>query len=395
MSMQFGAVRRDSLLGKLTHLHWFLLLSVCAIAAFGIAVLVSAASNAHDIATGQPKIDLEYAFDHASRFVVLLILAVVAALVPIRLWAAVAFPVYVIGVLLLIGVEVAGVTVKGGERWLQLGPLRLQPSELMKLAVPLALARYYHQVFAANRQGFWIHVPALILVVIPTYLVYRQPDLGTALMIMGTGCMVIFFAGINLIVVCAALVAAAISGVVAYFFLLHDYQLQRIKTLFDPNADPLGAGYQLQQALIAIGSGGIGGKGYLEGTQKQLDFIPEQHTDFIFTIPAEEFGFAGSIVLLLFWIVVLLQGMQISINASRPGQGNAFATLASAGFVSTLALYVIINIGMVIGLLPVVGIPLPLISYGGTVMLTVMIGFGLLLAVHLNGSKPMALQGVI
>lgn len=393
-----GGARRDTLLGKLTQLHWFLLLTICAIAAFGLAVLVSAASSAHSLQTGKAEIHAEYAFNQASRFGIMLAVALVAALVPLRVWAASAYPVYFIGVLMLVGVEVAGVTVNGAERWLQLGPIRLQPSEIMKLAVPLALARYYHQVFeSGRRQSFLVHIPALALVAVPVALVMRQPDLGTALMILGTGCAVIFFAGINLIVVGLTVLGAGITAVVAYFFILHDYQRQRIDTLFDPEADPLGAGYQLQQALIAIGSGGGGGKGFMEGTQKQLEFIPEQHTDFIFTIIAEEFGFVGSMVLLLFWGVCLLQGMEIANRASKAGQGsgNAFATLAASGFVATLFLYVFINIGMVIGLLPVVGIPLPLISYGGTVMMTVMIGFGLLLAVHLNGSKGMALRGLI
>jgi rod shape determining protein RodA len=389
-------IRRDtSLFGKLTGLHWFLLLTICAIAAFGMAVLISSASSAHSLDSGNAEIHTENAINHISRFGLLLVMAIMAAMVPLRIWAAVAYPAYIAGVICLVGVEVAGVTVNGAERWLQLGPVRFQPSEMMKLAVPLALARYYHQMFESGRMGFWIHIPAMIMVGIPAVLVMMQPDLGTALMIMGTGAAVIFFAGINLIFVIGTAIFGAVSGVLAYFFVLHDYQRQRIDTLFDPSADPLGAGYQLQQALIAIGSGGVGGKGYLEGTQKQLEFIPEQHTDFIFTIIAEEFGFVGSIVLLLFWAVLLLQGVQIAVNASRPGGGNAFATLAAAGFVSTLFLYVAINIGMVIGLLPVVGIPLPLISYGGTVMMTVMGGLGLLLAVHLNCSRPMALRGVI
>ena len=176
---------------------------------------------------------------------------------------------------------------------------------------------------------------------------------------------------------------------VVYFFALHDYQRQRIETMFDPEADPLGAGYQLQQGLIAVGSGGLAGKGFMEGAQKELDYIPEQHTDFIFTIVAEEFGFVGGVVILVAWGVAIIQGMQIAGNSR-----STFGGLAAAGFVTTLLLYVVINIGMVIGLLPVVGIPLPLISYGGTVILTVMIGFGLLMAVHLNRANDMTLRGL-
>ncbi len=383
-------LRRDSLLGKLSRLHWFLLLTIVVIAVFGTAVLFSAASSAHNLQTGKPDIHADLAVNHAVRFALFLSLALVAALAPLRLWAGLAYPAYFIGVVMLVMVDVGGVVVNGAERWLQLGPTRIQPSELMKLAVPLALARWYHQRFEAGGAGFWSHVWALIIVGIPVALVLRQPDLGTAMMILLTGCAVIFFAGINLWIVGGTIAFGVVSSVIAFFFLLHDYQRQRVETLFNPEADPQGAGYQLQQALIAIGSGGLGGKGFMEGAQKELDYIPEQHTDFIFTIVAEEFGFVGSMAVLVAWAVALYQGMNIAQRS-----GNAFGALAASGFVATLACYVLINVGMVIGLLPVVGIPLPLISYGGTVMLTVMVGFGLLMAVHLKGSENMSLTGVL
>jgi rod shape determining protein RodA len=382
-------IRKDSLLYKLTQLHWFLLLTIIAIATFGTLVLFSAGSSAHDLATGLLKIDATYAIQHASRFVVMLLVMLVVALLPLRLWAAIAYPAYVIGVIMLVMVDVGGVVVKGAERWLQLGPIRLQPSELMKIAVPLALARYYHQMFAAGRQGLWLHIVAFIMVMIPVALVLRQPDLGTALMVAGTGCAVIFFAGISLRLVVTIVALIALAAPVVYFFALHDYQRQRIETMFNPEADPLGAGYQLQQGLIAVGSGGVAGKGFMEGAQKELKYIPEQHTDFIFSIIAEEFGFVGSVVVLIAWGIALIQGMQIAGNSR-----STFGGLAAAGFVSTLLLYVGINVGMVIGLLPVVGIPLPLISYGGTVVVTVMIGFGLLMAVHLNRANDMTLHGL-
>ncbi len=382
-------LRKDSLIYKLTQLHWFLLLTIIAIAAFGTLILFSAASSAHNLQTGLPDIHADLAFNHATRFAMMLVVALVVALLPLRLWAALAYPAYFIGVIMLIGVDVAGVVVNGAERWLQLGPIRLQPSELMKLAVPIALARYYHQMFSAGRNALWVHIWALIIVGIPVALILRQPDLGTALMVLGTGCAVIFFAGISLRVVVGLLAVVAIATPLAFFFALHDYQRQRIETMFNPEADPLGAGYQLQQGLIAVGSGGLAGKGFMEGAQKELDYIPEQHTDFIFTIVAEEFGFFGSLAVLVAWGVALLQGMSIAGNSR-----SAFGGLAAAGFVSTLALYVFINIGMVIGLLPVVGIPLPLISYGGTVIVTVMVGFGLLMAVHLNRANDMTLRGL-
>lgn len=382
-------LRKDSLAYKLTQLHWFLLLTIIAIAMFGTLILFSAGSSAHDLATGQLHIDATYAIQHASRFILMLFVALIIALLPLRLWAAVAYPAYAVGVIMLIMVDFGGVVVNGAERWLQLGPLRLQPSELMKIAVPIALARYYHQMFAAGRHSLWTHFTAFILVMVPVGLVLRQPDLGTALMIAGTGFAVIFFAGISLRLVVGLLALVALLVPVVFFFALHDYQRQRIETMFNPEADPLGAGYQLQQGLIAVGSGGLAGKGFMEGAQKELKYIPEQHTDFIFSIVAEEFGFVGSLVVLIAWGVALIQGMQIAGNSR-----STFGGLAAAGFVSTLLLYVAINIGMVIGLLPVVGIPLPLISYGGTVIVTVMIGFGLLMAVHLNRANDMTLSGL-
>jgi rod shape determining protein RodA len=367
-----------------------MLLTVVAIAAFGTLILFSAASSAHNLQTGLPDIHADLAFNHALRFGVMLIVALLVALCPLRLWAALAYPAYAAGVVMLLGVELAGVTVNGAERWLQLGPIRLQPSELMKLAVPLALARYYHQMFASGRNALWVHFWAFVIVAVPVGFVLHQPDLGTGLMILGTGCAVIFFAGVSLRVVAALLIMVAVSAPLAYFFVLHDYQRARVETMFNPEADPQGAGYQIQQGLIAVGSGGIAGKGYMEGAQKELDYIPEQQTDFIFTIVAEEFGFFGSLAVLFAWGIALMQGMGIAGNSR-----STFGGLAAAGFVSTLFLYVFINIAMVIGLLPVVGIPLPLISYGGTVIVTVMVGFGLLMAVHLNRANDMTLRGLI
>ena len=383
-------IRKDTLLYKLTQLHWFLLLTVIALATFGTLILFSAGSSAHDLETGLLKIDASFAIAHMWRFILMLGVMLVVAMLPLRLWASMAYPGYLVGVILLFLVEVAGNIVNGSQRWLTIGPLTLQPSELMKIAVPLALARFYHQMFAAGRSELWVHIVALCLVAVPVALVLRQPDLGTALMILGTGCGVIFFAGIRLSVVGGVVVLLAALAPIVYFFGLHDYQRERIHTMLDPAADPLGAGYQLQQGMIAIGSGGLAGKGFMEGAQKELEYIPEQNTDFIFTIVAEEFGFVGSIVLLLAWAMAIIQGIFIAGSAR-----SAFAALAASGFIVTLMLYVGINIGMVIGLLPVVGIPLPLISYGGTAIVTVMIGFGLLMAVHLNRANDMTLRGLL
>lgn len=383
-------IRKDTLLYKLTQLHWFLLLTIIALATFGSLVLFSAGSSAHDLETGLLKIDATMSIAHMWRFILMLGVMLAVSLLPLRLWASLAYPGYAIGVVLLLLVDVAGNIVNGSQRWLTIGPLTLQPSELMKIAVPLALARFYHQMFAAGRSELWIHIVAFIMVAIPVAFVLKQPDLGTSLMILGTGCGVIFFAGISLRVIAAILLLVAVMAPVVYFFGLHDYQRERIHTMVDPNADPLGAGYQLLQGQIAIGSGGLAGKGFMEGAQKELEYIPEQNTDFIFTIIAEEFGFVGAIVMLAAWAIAIVQGMVIA-GTSR----SSFGALAASGFVTTLMLYVGINIGMVIGLLPVVGIPLPLISYGGTAIVTVMIGFGLLMAVHLNRANDMTLRGLL
>jgi rod shape determining protein RodA len=383
-------IRKDTLLYKLTQLHWFLLLTIIALATFGSLVLFSAGSSAHDLETGLLKIDVTMSIAHMWRFILMLGVMLAVSLLPLRLWASLAYPGYAIGVVLLLLVDVAGNIVNGSQRWLTIGPLTLQPSELMKIAVPLALARFYHQMFAAGRSELWIHIVAFIMVAIPVAFVLKQPDLGTSLMILGTGCGVIFFAGISLRVIAGIMLLVAVMAPVVYFFGLHDYQRERIHTMVDPNADPLGAGYQLLQGQIAIGSGGLAGKGFMEGAQKELEYIPEQNTDFIFTIIAEEFGFVGAMVMLAAWAIAIVQGMVIA-GTSR----SSFGSLAASGFVTTLMLYVGINIGMVIGLLPVVGIPLPLISYGGTAIVTVMIGFGLLMAVHLNRANDMTLRGLL
>jgi rod shape determining protein RodA len=381
-------MRSNSPLGRWAGMDWFLLLTFVVVAICGIAIQISVGYSASN-AQGQAILDPTFAVSHGTRFLVALVIGLVLAALPLGLWASLAYPVYLVGVVMLLGVELVGVTINGAQRWLVVGPIQLQPSELLKIALPLALARYYHQMFAAGRTGLWTHMPALMMTLIPTAFVMHQPDLGTALMILGTGLAVTFFAGLSLKLIVAAAAMLAAFAPVAYFFILHDYQRARIDTLFNPEADPLGAGYQLKQGLIAIGSGGFAGRGFLEGQQKTLDYIPEQQTDFIFTVIAEEFGFAGSIVILGIFFVLLVQGMMIAGRA-----GSVFGALAASGFVATMAIYVIINIGMVIGLLPVVGIPLPLISYGGTVMLTVMAGFGLLMAVHLNRDSSVPIRGL-
>ena len=368
-SKQFAG--RKSNLDKLIAMPWGLVALIIGLAILGTAMLYSSTITNPDVADLPGK--------HFTRFALSFFVMIGLALTPTSIWLRAAIPAYVVSFILLIGVEFFGSTGGGAERWLQLGPIRLQPSEFMKLALVLALAQYYHMFLKDNSGGFFIHLPALLLIMAPAALVLRQPDLGTALTLAAAGLVIIYFAGLFWKVMGAALLGAVIGAPFAYFSVLKPYQRARVETLWNPSADPLGAGYQSEQAKIAIGSGGFEGKGFTQGTQSQLDFIPEQHTDFIFTVVAEEFGFLGSAALLTIWAAVIVWGFMIAMRSH-----SLFGRFAAIGAVATIAFYVSFNIGMVAGLLPVVGIPLPLISYGGTAMVTVMAAFGLILSVHLH-----------
>ncbi|RLA12679.1 MAG: rod shape-determining protein RodA, partial [Gammaproteobacteria bacterium] len=281
---------------------------------------------------------------------------------------------FLFGLALLLAVELAGDVGKGAQRWLDLGVMRFQPSELSKLIVPLMVARYLSE--RAHPLPWRYIAGALLLIVLPVALILGQPDLGTALMVTASGLAVIFFAGISwpLMVGGAALGLALVP--VAWHF-MHDYQRRRVLTLLDPSSDPLGAGYHIIQSMIAIGSGGVWGKGWMNGTQAHLKFLPESSTDFIFAVFAEEFGLVGCGVLLTLYLALLLRGLQISATA-----GDSFGRLMAGAIVAIFFFYVVVNIGMVAGVLPVVGVPLPLISYGGSSLVTLLLGFGVLMAVR-------------
>ncbi len=283
---------------------------------------------------------------------------------------------YGIGLILLIVVLGAGVVGKGAQRWIDLGFVRFQPAEMMKLAVPMMVA--WAMVRKPLPTSLSTAILGFVIVAIPVILVIRQPDLGTAILIAGSGLVVIFFAGMSwrIIAVLAALVAAAAP---LGWYLIHDYQRQRILTLFDPWSDPLGAGYHTIQSAIAVGSGGLYGKGWLNGSQSQLDFIPERSTDFIFAVFSEEFGFMGSLILLLAYLFVVSRSLYIAIEAK-----DSYTRLLCGSLAVTFAIYVFVNIGMVTGILPIVGIPLPLISYGGTSMVSLFAGFGILMSAYSN-----------
>jgi rod shape determining protein RodA len=282
-------------------------------------------------------------------------------------------PAYVIGLALLLGVTFFGEVRNGARRWLNLGVGTIQPSEIMKIAVPLVLAWYFHRHEEALRLRDF--VIAAIMLAIPVGLIVRQPDLGTALMIFASGFFVIFLAGLSWRVL-ASLTAAAAASLPFIWSMMHSYQRQRILTLLDPMEDPLGAGYHIIQSTIAIGSGGILGKGWLNGTQAQLDFVPERSTDFILAVFSEEFGLAGNVVLLTLYTLLIARGLMIAANAST-----VFARLTAGAITLTFFTYAFVNMGMVSGILPVVGVPLPMVSYGGTALLSMLVGFGILMSI--------------
>lgn len=298
----------------------------------------------------------------------------IAANVPPQVLQRIAVPAYAIGVLLLISVALFGEISHGARRWLHIGVAKIQPSELMKIAVPMLLAWYF-----AHRESvisFKDHVVGALLLAVPVLLIMKQPDLGTSLMIAASGFYVLFLAGLSWRLLIGA---AASIGIMApiLWTMLHDYQRRRIEILFDPYQDPLGAGYHTIQASIALGSGGLAGKGWLNGTQSQLDFLPERTTDFIFAVFGEEFGLLGNILLLVLFSIIIGRGLVIAAQAP-----NTFCRLLAGSITLTFFTYAFVNIGMVSGILPVVGVPLPLISYGGTSLVTLLIGFGILMSIH-------------
>jgi rod shape determining protein RodA len=294
--------------------------------------------------------------------------------IPPQTIARAAVPLYVLGVVLLVGVALWGVTVNGSRRWLNLGFGRFQPSELMKIALPLMLAWYFQKF--EGRIGWKDFALAAVLIAVPVYLIKRQPDLGTSLLIAASGFYVLYFAGLSWKVIVGLGVAAAAAAPLVWPQ-LRDYQRERILTFLDPARDPLGAGYHSSQASIALGSGGVVGKGWLNGTQTHLDFLPERHTDFIFAVFGEEFGLIGNVVLLILYLLLIGRGMMITANAST-----LFARLIAGAITLMFFTYAFVNMGMVSGILPVVGVPLPLMSYGGTALISLFIGLGILMSVQ-------------
>lgn len=304
-----------------------------------------------------------------------IVVMLVMAQIPPRVYEGWAPYLYIVCVILLIAVDAFGHISKGAQRWLDLGVVRFQPSEIAKIAVPLMVARFINRdICPPTLKNTGI---ALILIFMPTLLVAAQPDLGTSILIAASGLFVLFLSGMSwkLIAVAVALVAAFIP--ILWFFLMHDYQRDRVMMLLDPESDPLGAGYHIIQSKIAIGSGGLRGKGWLHGTQSQLEFLPERHTDFIFAVLAEELGLVGVLVLLLLYVLLIMRGLVMAARAQT-----TFGRVMAGGLMLIFFVYVFVNIGMVSGILPVVGVPLPLVSYGGSALIVLMAGFGIIMSIH-------------
>ena len=355
--------------GKLFEINWAFVLLILLVGLIGVGMLYSVEGGAWN----------PYASRHALRLGVGLIAMVVIALFPPRFWMGIAYPAFLGALVLLIGVELIGTTAMGAQRWIDIGPIRMQPSEIMKIALVLALARYYHDLPEEKVSSLGgLIIPALMIAV-PMGLIIKQPDLGTSLLLAATGVVIVFLAGLSWKVIIGSGVLGGIAGGFFFQYGLQDYQRRRIMTFLNPEEDPMGAGYHILQSKIALGSGGMTGKGYMEGTQAHLNFLPEKQTDFIFTMLGEEFGFIGGLVVLSLYALILANCIMIATSCR-----SVFLRLVVMGVATTFSLYVFINVGMVMGMLPVVGVPLPMISYGGTVMMTVLIGLGLILGSHVH-----------
>lgn len=357
-----------SLAQKVWSVNWLLVVLLGLIGAVGCAVLYSAAGGSAD----------PWAFRHGVRLAAGIGLMLLLAMVDVRFWFKIAYLAFGTGVLLLVAVDLTGIVAKGAQRWIDIGPIQLQPSEIMKIALILGLARWFHAAWLEDvRRPLFLVVP-LLMVAAPVALVMLQPDLGTAITLISVGGTLFFAAGVRWWKF-ALVIALALAALPVGWGLMHDYQRQRVLTFLNPEQDPLGSGYHIIQSKIALGSGGFWGKGYLHGSQAQLNYLPEKHTDFAFTTLAEETGFVGASSVLGLFLAVVLLGIHAATRAR-----SQFARLVIIGLSMNFAVYVVINTAMVMGLIPVVGIPLPLVSYGGTAMLTVLLGFGVLLSADVH-----------
>jgi rod shape determining protein RodA len=362
------------LVGKVLQVNWLYVMLLCALAGVGYVALYSAAGG-----SAEP-----YATRHAMRFAIGVVIMLAISLVDIRFIARLAWPAWLGGVVLLVLVLRMGHAGKGALRWIEIGGLQLQPSELMKLALVLALASWFHRASWQRIGNPLFLIPPLIAILIPVGLILREPNLGTATITAMLGGTIFFAAGVRWWKFLLVAVPVPLLGQFAYAH-LHDYQRARIDTFINPESDPLGAGYNIIQSKIALGSGGMWGKGFLQGTQGHLDFLPEKQTDFIFTMIGEEFGFVGGLAVMALLCLIVVGGMLIALRCRHQ-----FGRLVAFGISANFFLYVFVNIAMVMGVIPVGGVPLPLVSHGGSAMLTVMAGFGVLMSVHVHRNVEFA-----
>ncbi len=358
---------------KVAQLNWGLIFLITLVSCVGFISLYSAAGG--NMSPWASKQITRFAFGISVMFFI--------ALIDIKWWYALAYPAFIIGFTLLFIVEIMGHVGMGAQRWIDLGFMKLQPSELMKIAVIMALARFYHNTKIEDVRRFWMLIPPLGIIFAPVGLVLLQPDLGTSLMIIIAGGAIMFLAGVSIWLFVTA-IAGSVAAIPIIWQFMHEYQKKRVMIFLNPESDPLGSGYHISQSKIALGSGGMSGKGFMEGTQSHLNFLPEKQTDFIFTLWAEEWGFIGGISLLFILSLIFIYGIWIG-NKCR----HQFSKLLALGLIINFSLYVFINIGMVMGLIPVVGAPLPLVSYGGTSMLAALIGFGLAMSCYVHRDNKM------
>ena len=380
MSLNFDALRpnpRLSLGQKLWQINWGLVFLLLCLVGIGAAMLYSAANGSFE----------PWASRHVMRFGIAFAIMLAVALIDIRRWYSLCYLAYFAVLAMLVGVEFFGQVGMGAQRWIDLKVIQLQPSELMKVALVMALARYFHGRSLEEVRGFTRLLLPLALILLPVGLVLKQPDLGTALTLLAIGGVMFFVVGVRLWKF-ALVIAGGLAAIPIGWQFLHDYQQKRVLTFLNPENDPLGAGYHITQSKIALGSGGVFGKGFMQGSQSHLNFLPEKQTDFIFTMLAEEFGMVGGLFLLLIYAGIIIYGFAIALRSR-----NHFGRVLAMGVSANLFFYVFINTAMVMGLIPVVGVPLPMISYGGTAMVAVMGSIGLLLSVYVHRDIRIPRQG--
>ncbi len=358
-----GMPALDRLLWRI-HMDLPLMLALVLLSAVGLFILYSASGE-----------NIQTLYRQATRIGLGLTAMFFMAQISPQSWKRWTPRVYITGIILLVAVIIFGDTSKGAQRWLDLGLIKFQPSELMKLALPMMVAWFLSEKPLPPRMRNLL--VCTVIIIVPVVMVAKQPDLGTSLLIAAAGLFTLYLAGLNLRLLMASLVGAGVMAYPVWEYVLRDYQKQRIMTFLNPENDPLGSGYHIIQSKIAVGSGGVYGKGWLNGTQSQLDFLPERNTDFIFAVFTEEFGFIGAILLFTLYLFVILRGLYIAVQAQ-----DTYSRLLAGSLSLTFFVYVFVNTGMVIGLLPVVGVPLPLVSYGGTSIVTLMASFGLLMSIH-------------